>query len=493
MAMSTHTETERKYEVEATTRIPPLDGIRGVAEVGEPSSVSLEAVYYDTADLRLLRHGATLRRRTGGSDAGWHLKIPTGTDTREELREPLDGEAEPPASLQELAQAMSRGAELRPVARVSTERITRELLDRGGEPLAEVTDDTVRATALAAPETTREWRELEVELARGAPPEVLDRAEKLLRRAGVRRATSPSKVTRVLTPSTRPARTPGTAGEVVLAYLAEQVSTLVRHDVGVRREVEDAVHQMRVAVRRLRSALRVFGRIVDRERTDELQEELRWLGRRLSPARDLEVQEEHLRAAVADLPRELVLGPVAARLTRYFSPESATARLAVDRTLRSRRYRELLDALDALLSAPPLTRRAAHPAAEELPRHVRRAHRKVVRRMESLPEGSGRDAGLHRLRKAAKRFRYAAECAEPVVGRKARRARKAAKSLTQSLGAHQDAAVTRPLLRDLAVQAHQARENGFTFGMLYEQENQRAADADAAFPAQWEKFTQKTV
>ncbi|OLF07894.1 hypothetical protein BU204_35265 [Actinophytocola xanthii] len=492
--MSTHTETERKYKVKATTQLPPLDGISGVAQVSDPTGTSLEAVYYDTADLRLLRHGATLRRRTGGADAGWHLKIPVEADTRTELREPLDGEGGPPESLRDLALGMSRGAALRPVARVATERVTRELLDRGGELLAEVTDDTVTATALTDPMRTREWRELEVELAEGAPPEVLDRAEKVLRRAGARRATSPSKVTRVLTPRplTRVGASPApTAGDVVLGYLADQVSALVRHDIGVRRDTEDAVHQMRVAVRRLRSALRVFGRVVDRGRTASLDDELRWLGRRLSPARDLEVQEQHLRASVAAMPEELVLGPVAARLTRYFSPEAAAARKDVDRTLRSRRYRELLDALDDLLADPPLTPRARRPADRELPRHVGRAYRKLARRMETLPDGPGRDVALHGLRKAAKRFRYAAECVEPAVGRKARRARKAAKAFTQSLGEHQDTVVARPLLRDLAVHAHQARENGFTFGMLHEQERRRGADAERELPRRWSELSRR--
>ena len=56
----------------------------------------LSATYYDTADLRLLRSRMTLRRRRGGSDAGWHLKLPAGADSRDEVRHPLGRYRKPP-------------------------------------------------------------------------------------------------------------------------------------------------------------------------------------------------------------------------------------------------------------------------------------------------------------------------------------------------------------------------------------------------------------
>lgn len=489
--MTTYTETERKYEVETGAKLPPLDEVSGVAEVSAPATAKLEAVYFDTTDLRLLRNGVTLRRRTGGSDSGWHLKIPTGEDTREELREPLDGDREqPPDALRDLTVGLTRGTHLRPVARVDTDRVTWELLGRTGEVLAEVTDDTVTASALTGPSTMDEWREVEVELAAGGDVEVLDRVEKFLHRAGFHRSGTRVKVARVL-PLDSPTRSAGTAGDVVLDYLSDQVAAILRHDLGARRDADDAVHQLRVATRRLRSALRVFGRVLDRSRTSGLSDELRWLGRRLSPARDLEVQEAHFREAVAVLPDELVLGPVSARLTKHFSPTAAAARQKVLKTLDSERYRGLLDELDRLLTAPPLTRRARRPAHKELPRHIRRAYRKTIRRMDAVPSGEGHDRELHRTRKAAKRFRYGVECVEPVIGKKAKRSRKDAKALTRLLGQHQDGVVARPVLRELGARAHTVGENGFTFGLLLEREYERERRVERELPAMWKTFTSK--
>src|SRR5688572_6476607 len=82
-------EVERTYAVDAAAVLPDLSGVEGVTEVSQPVELHLEAVYFDTAELDLARRGVTLRRRTGGPDAGWHVKLPRGKDTRTELRHPL--------------------------------------------------------------------------------------------------------------------------------------------------------------------------------------------------------------------------------------------------------------------------------------------------------------------------------------------------------------------------------------------------------------------
>ena len=94
-----HPETERKFRVHGLFRLPELaggdgrgrrSGAAGVADVRAAGTVDLLAVYYDTADLRLARSRVSLRRREGGADEGWHLKLPTAErETREELRCPL--------------------------------------------------------------------------------------------------------------------------------------------------------------------------------------------------------------------------------------------------------------------------------------------------------------------------------------------------------------------------------------------------------------------
>jgi hypothetical protein len=113
-------ETETKYDAADDAALPPLDGLPGVAAVSGPREQRLEAVYYDTADLRLLRAGITLRQRRGGSDAGWHLKLPEG-NSRREIRLPPERAADGvPAELAGLVRAPVRGAALLPVARLST-------------------------------------------------------------------------------------------------------------------------------------------------------------------------------------------------------------------------------------------------------------------------------------------------------------------------------------------------------------------------------------
>src|SRR5512141_3238063 len=126
---SQHLELERKYEVDAALAWVDLSGLPGVTGVAAPEVVSLRATYYDTERLDLARAKVTLRRRTGGSDAGWHLKLPAAAGGRVEHGEPLgDDDASVPASLVELTRMWTRGRELRPVATLSTERTVHRLL-----------------------------------------------------------------------------------------------------------------------------------------------------------------------------------------------------------------------------------------------------------------------------------------------------------------------------------------------------------------------------
>src|SRR5262249_46478106 len=152
------------------------------------------------------------------------------------------------------------------------------------------------------------------------------------------------------------------------------------------------VHQMRIAVRRLRSALRTFGPIIwpPGGNLDQLALGLKWLGTQLGEARDAEVLHAHLRDETDALPAELVLGPVQARIQGHFAKVSANARETVAKTLRSKRYFSVLDQLDALVERPRLTSAAGRPARSVLPAAVRRSYRRTARRMaraEQAPAG----------------------------------------------------------------------------------------------------------
>ncbi|MFD3471407.1 CYTH domain-containing protein, partial [Streptomyces sp. NPDC058682] len=196
MAVSTH-ETERKYESASDDCSWPqsLTGLDQVVSLVGRGTQELEAVYYDTDDLRLTRTGASLRRRTGGTDAGWHLKLPLTDDSREEVRAPLSSK-DIPEDLSDLVLSRTRGAVLRPVMRILTTRTLHHLLDAGGKVLAELSVDAVSADALLTDGARTTWTEREVELGDGADHALLDGIEKILRHNGLERLRSPSKVIR---------------------------------------------------------------------------------------------------------------------------------------------------------------------------------------------------------------------------------------------------------------------------------------------------------
>ena len=163
--MQSTREVERKYEAADEVPLPDPSRLLGRRSIGAAEDQQLDAVYFDTPDLRLLRAGVTLRRREGGSDAGWHLKLPVGKDSRDELRVPL-GQARrtPPAELTALTRVHTRGAEVAPVVRLRTRRRRWQLADDDGRPLAELVEDRVTAHTLGSDTEATSWREVEVEL-----------------------------------------------------------------------------------------------------------------------------------------------------------------------------------------------------------------------------------------------------------------------------------------------------------------------------------------
>lgn len=485
MSRSVH-ETERKYEAHGGATLPELADLPGVAAVAGPEEQRLEAVYYDTSDLRLARAGLTLRRRTGGDDAGWHLKLPAGVDTREEVRLPPGRAAKhPPKQLGSLVQVHARGHDLEPVARIQTTRQRWQLVDDRGRLLTEVVEDLVSGQALVDDSPVDSWREIEVELGERGDVALLDRVEERLAGSGITRSTSSAKLTRLLAgrmaTTTKPAKSGKSAGDVVLAYLREQADALKHQDPRVRRGEDDAVHQMRVATRRMRSALQAFGTIVDRERTRPLTDELKWLAGVLGEARDLEVLRSRFEDAVTSLADELVLGPVKAQLTRHFAPLEAAAHEAAVAALDSERYFALLDSVDALVATPPFTPVARDKATKVLPALVDRTYRRLAKRAE----GAHDDIELHEARKAAKRLRYAVEVSEPRFGERAAKYRKKVKAVQELLGEHQDGVVAQPVLRELGAKAQLDGENGFTFGLLHGLETAAAQRVEDRFPDVW--------
>jgi len=253
-----------------------------------------------------------------------------------------------------------------------------------------------------------------------------------------------------------PAAPAPSAGEVVLAALHKQTKALRRAEHRVRDNDPKAVTQMRVTSRQLRSTLRGFSRILDPRATRPLVAELAWLGRQLGEENDTHATIEELRRHYDALPEELIVGPVADDARRELDQLVAQGAHTTQAALDSPRYAALRQALDRLLADPPFTERATRPAAQELPKSVAKALRKLDRRLadgQALPAGPRRDEALHEARKADKQLRHVTEIAAPAVGKPARRLARQAKKLQDLLGDYQDAVVARPLLHQLGAAA----------------------------------------
>ncbi|WP_424213793.1 CHAD domain-containing protein [Streptomyces sp. BI20] len=461
-----------------------------IAAVDDRGTRTLDAVYWDTPDRRLAAAGITLRRRTGGADAGWHLKLPVAPGVRDELHAPLADT--PPPALTALLRARVRTAPLEPLLRITTERHARLLTDAAGRALAELATDTVHA---ARGPHTADWTEVEVELADAVDPALLDAVTSRFAAARLHPSEAPSKLARALTetgaraPAPEPAPhtpDPDTAAAHLLAHLREQLDAITTLDPAVRRDLPDAVHRLRVATRRTRSAFKTHGALLDRARTDPLGEELKWLAGELGVDRDQEVLVDRLRTALDTVPRALLHGPVRGRLRTWHGSRRKAAHRRALAALDSPRHLALLESLHALLADPPLLPPAAKPADKALPKVVRRAHGKLLDRLDTaldLPAGPARDLALHEARKAAKRLRYAAEAARPALGAPAKQLVTRVKRLQNLLGDHQDGVVARTALLTLGRQAHAAGESSFTWGLLHARESAHAADLERALPA----------
>jgi CHAD domain-containing protein len=260
----------------------------------------------------------------------------------------------------------------------------------------------------------------------------------------------------VSTPETRrmtPPRPPEyrTAGDVITSYVAEQLATILAYDPKVRQAEYDSVHKMRVAVRRIRSILRTTVRLLEPEPAGRLEAELKWLAGELGEVRDLEVLRERFAGRLAEIG-----APAPSWLTGLGTKERL-AYVRLNRTLVGDRYFALLDALDAFVADPPFTERASRKARKAVPALVAGAWRRVARRHAELEHADDPDEARHRTRKAAKRARYTAEAARPVLGEPARRLAVQASKVQETLGAYQDSVIARERLAELDTGAEDAR------------------------------------
>jgi CHAD domain-containing protein len=456
-------EREDKWEVDEHFVLPRLHDLTGGGNV-DRSTVHLESAYYDTSDHDLQSHGIVLRRRDGDDDTGWQLKVP-GAEGRIEIRTSLADA--PPPELTEMLTGLRLGKELVNVATIRTVRTRYRIHEPERENMsAEVADDEVHASV---DHTMLAWREIEVEYGADAKP-LARRLAKRLGKAGARRSRYPSKLAHVLPAAeTRKLRNAALSG--LTEYIGDQLDAIFDGDMALRRG-QDPIHDTRVAIRRLRSTIRVFGKLLARSEAEHLDDELKWFAGLLGEVRDRQVQRRRFSEVLEQWPPERVLGPVATRINTELHSEQLRARKAVADAMNSARYLDILVTLQRWRSQIAVS---TTPTAEKLDKRALRAERKADRRLAAAVE-SAEGAMLHRARKAAKRARYAAELRTPLDS-SAKRTAKHYKRIQRVLGDHQDSVVAADVLRRLALIAGTTEgENGFTFGLLYAREEQIAED-----------------
>jgi CHAD domain-containing protein len=467
-------EQEDKYEVDPDWVMPQLtdllrDGGRLDQEVRK-----LDNTYFDTPGAGLRLFGITLRRRVGGSETGWQLKVPNGT-ARTELQSGSRAKTLPRA-LAKGVEGLLAGENLDPVATMVTTRTAYQLRNADGELVMEIADDQVESGPPDGKSMLHFWREVEVELGPAGKKKDLKRARKLLQDAGASPSTSRTKLDRALSqalPDGQPAAVEsGTVGELVAAYLAAQCDVLASNDVGFRTGTP-AVHKTRVAARRLRSTLRTFGDVVDSEPAEELNDELVWYADLLGQVRDRDILSNRLTERIADLPPEQVRGSVETEIKENLAAERAEAVERLNEGMRTSHYDHLVQLLRGWRTAPPLTDAAGEQNTAAVA-YVEKAKRKADKRLQKADDDIEQ---LHRARKATKRARYAAELVEPADGEMKAIARDAEEMQTL-LGEHQDADVAAKFLARIS-EGKETEESAFTYGILMANELHRAAEIRA--------------
>lgn len=487
-------EIELKFAVHPSFDVPEIEGRAGVVEVQEQPTLTLHSTYYDTVDLRLARNGVTLRYRKEDNGSLWTLKLPI-EDKPAEVRNEIDFVAPPqeiPSDAVDLVVGFTRAAPLDEVATLETKRARWKLIGKGDTELAIVYHDEV--AVIDDDRALTRFREIELE-SLGVGIKKLVAIGEALREAGAVPSEPVPKAVRALGPrATAPPDVPslpklepsGPAGDAVKAILVRSIDRLIANHAAARLGDDEVVHQMRVAVRRLRSCLRTFDPLIDPSWSSETIPELKWLADLLGDVRDLDVLKERFDRTGIDLKPEIepLFEAIADGLTG--------SRAALHEGLRSKRYSDLLERLVRSAQNPPVTPEATRPAVEALTPHVMVTWKKLRKAVKAAGKKPSAEA-LHRIRIRAKRARYAVEATAPALGASGRKAAgfaKAAARLQDVLGEHQDAVVAESKIRGIAGR----NLNGsyaVAAGRLIERQTTSAAEARRVWPKAWERLDRK--
>ena len=478
-------EVEVKFAVEEGVKPPGPPLVDATLSITSTTTHNLSATYFDTEDLRLTHAKTVLRRRTGGTDDGWHVKFPGEGGARRELQVPLAdaSDAEVPAELLDAVSSVIGDAPLVKIAQVDNRRVE-SVLSKDGIAYAEFCDDHVTSESFLPGGQKQSWREWELELTEAvagteAGETLLNNASEAMLAAGARPADAPSKLVKALGDSLP-------AGPVDAA-LRETRDRIVDYAPRVRADEEDAVHQMRVSTRTMRSLLETFEGAYSGTDVAHLEAELKHAAAVLGVARDAEVVEQRIRDLVATDETGTIDAATAANLNRDMREVYAAAHAEIVQMLDSERFGELLVDVDKLQRAGEQTDAELYAQLRGAYKKLKKRHAKMVKYADdaSLPLAK-REAYVHAVRKAAKKLRYAAVAASD-SGLKTKPLVKACVNLQSVLGDFQDSVTTREHLVRLAHAAHARGEDTFAYGVLYQRELELGRAALAGYPKAMKK------
>ncbi|GGG72282.1 CHAD domain-containing protein [Kocuria dechangensis] len=514
MAVTAQREIERKYELpEGSQDRVDWSVLQGYTVMDAAVEHRMEAVYYDTAEMTLDRHHVALRRRRGGADDGWHVKL-READGRYEAHIPLleKSPERMPAAVRHLVEGLTGGQPLEPIATLATTRRVLTVAEDSGAPVAEIAIDDVAAVD-ERHGSRRVWSEWEVELTDGTvagqqQERIFTALEQALFAAGGTPSASSAKIARAIgaedsiagddevpvpadpetakttgtkagTKGGKKGRKKATGADVLVTVLGQLAEQLMLWDLKVRLDVPDAVHQMRVTSRSLRSMLKAAAPLFDGEAAAQLDGRLRELARSLSPARDAEVTAELLPQRVQALDGRLDPGAIQV-LQRTAEEQAAAAAATVRRHLQDKAHLQLLADVQAFAADPPLA-----PQCEKLTsrkastKMLRRALRKVQRvgdrGVEAEDSGAEADPAhrlehLHQVRKDVKRVRYVNTVLKDsgfTPGKAVRHAAADAKQYQQVLGEIMDAGVVAGWLGRTAEAFKGTGQDRYAVGVLH--------------------------
>jgi CHAD domain-containing protein len=486
----TQIERERKFDAPGALRIPALPG----TSVTHAGTVRLTATYWDTIHRRLLGWGHTLRHRraSDGSEDRWTLKLAIPSNRTEDMvRAEVHASGSalfPPASLRALARAVVRKGLLTPVAVVVTQRRQLAVVDQGSAARIELDDD--RVWSVAGLRRGPAFHQIELEAASPNADRLMDEMSDALIEAGAT-PTDRTKMTAVLgKDEAEPEIVPPPSGpklsirDLVRTAIGSGASRLVANDPATRLGSDpEALHQARVATRRLRSDLKTLEPLLDPAEMRWMRGELAWVGELLGSVRDTDVLIE----GIEELATEHGLEPTAVSAIVTELEEDRRGRHAkLVEGLGSRRYVQLVDALIDADVAPPLVDEGGSDrrARARLRKLVRKSWRRVARGVADLGAHPS-DADLHEIRKRAKLARYAAELATEALHEEAGPLAERLADLQDVLGQLQDTVVAKERLTILVRQSRLTGEAAFAAGRLVCLEDEARSDALDRWPDAW--------